>query len=235
VAAVHETDALVLRRVELGEADLIVALFTRELGRVSALARSARKSRKRFGGALEPFFTLRVRLEERARSELFLLSEASIVRPRLGLLSELVRLEVAGRALGWVRRAAPPRSPEPEAFQLLERLLDQLSTSEPNLAAESVLAELGLALLGAFGWGIDFERCVSCGRPCPEGTTSTVDASRGGLLCRNCGGGRTRLGAATRSRLARAAAREPHALAAEDVPIALDLIDRVFAAHAGID
>ena len=96
---VHETEALLLRRVELGETDLVLTLFTQKLGRISAIARGARRSTKRFGGALEPFFTLRVRLEERPRSELFSLSEASLLRPRLGLLSELSRLEVAGRAL----------------------------------------------------------------------------------------------------------------------------------------
>ncbi len=49
------TDAIVVRRVAYGEADLIVTLYTRELGKISALARSARRSRKRFGGGLELF------------------------------------------------------------------------------------------------------------------------------------------------------------------------------------
>lgn len=232
---VHESEALLLKRVELGEADLIVTLFTRTLGRVSALARGARRSRKRFGGALEPFFTLQVRMEERARSELFVLGEASVLRPRLGLLSELTRLEVAGRALSWVRRAAPPRTPEPEAWALLERLLDRLATTDSGLSPERELCELGLPLLAAFGWGIDFERCVSCGKPCPEGAPATIDTTRGGLVCRECGGGRIRLNAALRERLARAARGEAQALAEEDVRVALDLIDRVFAAHAGLD
>jgi len=104
-------------------------------------------------------------LEERPRSELFSLAEASIQRPRLGLLSELSRLEVAGRALSWVRRAAPPRTPEPEAWNLLERLLDRLATPDALPSPERELCELGLPLLSAFGWGIDFERCVSCGDP----------------------------------------------------------------------
>jgi DNA repair protein RecO (recombination protein O) len=235
VPQVHESEALLLRRVELGEADLIVTLFTRTLGRISALARGARRSRKRFGGALEPFFTLHVRMEERARSELFVLNEASVLRPRLGLLSHLSRLEVAGRALSWVRRAAPPRTPEPEAWSLLERLLDRLASADGELSAERELCELGLPLLAAFGWGIDLERCVSCGKPCPEGAPASVDAARGGLVCRECGGGRMRLGGALRERLARAARGEAQTLDEKDVSVALDLIDRVFAAHAGLE
>ena len=99
-SAVFDCEALLLRRVELGEADLVLTLFTSALGRVSALARGARKSQKRFAGALEPFFTIQVRLEERSHSELFTLSEARISRARLGMLTDLNRMEVAGRALG---------------------------------------------------------------------------------------------------------------------------------------
>ena len=234
-SAVHDSEALLLRRVELGEADLVVTLFTRTLGRVSALARGARKSQKRFGGALEPFFTLRVRLEERPRSELFALSEASVTRARLGLLTDLARLEVAGRALGWIRKTAPPRTPEPESFAHLERVLDRLSSTEGELFPQRELAELGLSLLKSFGWAIDFERCVRCGKPCPEGARGTLDPASGGLVCRDCGSARIRVSAVQRKRLARAARGESAALAEDDVSLALDLVESVFAAHAGVE
>jgi DNA repair protein RecO (recombination protein O) len=232
---VHSNSALLLRRVEFGEADLIVTLFTRQLGRVAAIARGARKSQKRFGGALEPFFTLDVRLEERAQSELLVLTEAAISRARLGLLSHLSRLDAAGRALGWVRKASPPRTPEPRIFALLERFLERLNADDPALIAERELGELGLALLDEFGWGITFERCVSCGKACPEGKPGNVDARRGGLVCQSCGGGRIRLSGPQRTRLARAASGEASVLSLEDVQTALDLVERVFAAHAGFE
>ncbi|MFZ5894073.1 MAG: DNA repair protein RecO [Myxococcota bacterium] len=234
-SAVHDSEALLLRRVELGESDLVVTLFTRSLGRISALARGARKSQKRFGGALEPFFTLRVRLEERPRSELFALSEARVTRARLGMLSDLNRLEVAGRALGWIRKTAPPRTPEPATFEHLERVFDRLAADEPSLLPQRELAELGLSLLGSFGWGLDFERCVRCGKACPEGARASVDVASGGLVCRDCGGARVRVSAGQRTRFARAARGEPASLAEDDVSLALDLVERVFAAHAGVE
>jgi DNA repair protein RecO (recombination protein O) len=235
VAVVHDSQALVLRRVELGEADLIVTLFTLTLGRVSVLARGARRSKKRFAGALEPFFTLQARFEERTRSELFVLIDADVTRPRLGLLSELSRLEVAGRALGWVRKTAPPRTPEPEAFQLMERLLDRLSNGDATLSPERELSEIGLALLASFGWGVDLEHCVRCGKACPETSIGMVDPMSGGLVCRSCGSGRMRIPAARRLRLVRAAQGEQNALLAEDANTALELVERVFAAHAGVE
>jgi DNA repair protein RecO (recombination protein O) len=232
--SVHRTDALLLKRIEYGETDLIVSLFTQELGRVSALARGARKSQRRFGGALEPFFTLSVRLEERARSELFVLTEAAIRTPRLKLLDQLSRMDAAGRALSWVRRAAPVRTPEIEAFRHIERLLDRLA-DRGQVDPEREQAEVGLSLLAAFGWGIDFERCVRCGKPCPEDRPSGVDTALGGLVCTACGGARRRLDAALRKRLARAASGESGALGPEDTRVALDLVDAVFSSHAGIE
>ncbi len=234
-SAAFDCEALLLRRVELGEADLVLTLFTHTLGRVSALARGARKSQKRFGGALEPFFTLRVRLEERPHSELFSCREARVERARLGMLTDLSRLEVAGRALGWVRKAAPPRTPEPESFAHLERVFDRLASDSPALLPQRELAELGLALLGSFGWAIDFVRCVRCGKPCPEQARAAIDVAGGGLVCRDCGGARIQVTAAQRARLSRAAQGESAALDEDDVPLALNLVERVFAAHAGVE
>lgn len=230
----HESDALVLRRVEYGEADLIVTLFTRAEGRVVALARGARKSRRRFAGAFEPFFTINVRFEERPGADLAVLTQAEIVRPRTALLSELTRMELSGKALGWIRAAAPPRTPEPLVFERVERLLDRLS-DRAGRPPELELAEAGLSLLTLFGWSLDFERCVRCGKPCPSGVPAFVDVRQGGLVCRSCGGARTRLEAGQRERLARAGAGDSDALAPEDATLALQLVDRVFSAHAGIE
>ncbi|HXK19309.1 MAG TPA: recombination protein O N-terminal domain-containing protein, partial [Polyangiaceae bacterium] len=83
------TEALLLRRVEYGEADLVLTLLTQKLGKVSALARGARKSNKRFGGALEPMHTLAVELDERPGAELFSLLEAKLKVPRAKILSSL--------------------------------------------------------------------------------------------------------------------------------------------------
>ena len=76
------TRALLLRRVDYAESDLVLSLFTVELGRISALARGARKSRRRFGGVLEPMHTLEVTLDERPSSELYILRETQRDIPR---------------------------------------------------------------------------------------------------------------------------------------------------------
>ena len=225
--------ALLLRRVEYGESDLVLTLLTDSIGRVSALARGARKSVKRFGGVLEPMHTLRIAYDDRSGAELIALREAKLERARPFLVTSLERMQAAGQALNWVRKAAPPRTPEPEVWAAMSELLDHLG--DPNDAAQprTRLAESGLRLLAAFGWGIDFERCVSCGKLAASGQTAAVDATRGGLVCRNCGGARRRMSGAERAALTSAASGG--ALADAHAPLALELVEQALKAHGGID
>src|SRR5881394_1915027 len=65
-----ESEAIVLRSYPMREADLLVTFFTRAEGKVRGVARSAKKSKKRFGGALEPLTYVRVFWEERERPDL---------------------------------------------------------------------------------------------------------------------------------------------------------------------
>ena len=60
-----ESEAIVLRSYPLREADLLVTFFTREEGKLRGVARSAKKSRKRFGGALEPLTRVRLYYDDR--------------------------------------------------------------------------------------------------------------------------------------------------------------------------
>ncbi len=232
-SSTHGAHALLLARVAYGEADLVVTFFTDSLGRISALARGARRSTKRFAGALEPMHTLRVEVDERPAGELFALREATIHKPRLGLVSSLESLEAAGRAMGWLKKAAPARTPEPLAWSAIIHFLDDLER-EPARQSER-LAELGMRLLGAFGWGLDLTRCVRCGKPCPLGQAALVSPERGGLVCRACGGGPVRLSGQLRAGLILAAAGEDDALPRDEVAAALDLVERALATHAGIE
>src|SRR2546428_6591148 len=65
-----ESEAIVLRTYPFREADLLVTLFTRTEGKVRGVARAAKKSQRRFGGALEPLTYVRAFYEDRERQEL---------------------------------------------------------------------------------------------------------------------------------------------------------------------
>jgi DNA repair protein RecO (recombination protein O) len=236
----HHTAALLLGRIEQGDNNLILSLFTEKLGRVSALARHAKNSRRRFGGSLEPMHTLSVVLDE-AQAELLGLREAELLQVRTTLTSSLTALQCAGQALRWIKHAAPLRTPEPIAWRLILQLLDALDSPRSEKhekalhseqQAQLLLARCGLQLLGAFGWGLELDRCVRCGRACPIDKKAYVNPSKGGLICRQCGMAKIVLSGAQRQRLAATARGELAMLQPEDCEIALDLVEQCLAAHA---
>lgn len=220
-----------MRKVPYGEADLILTFFTEVRGVVTAAARAARKSVKRFG-AIEPLHLLRITVEERPGAELGHLLEAQLQKPRLGLLAELHRIDAASTALQWVRRASPHRVAEPALWQDINLLLDDLESAADAAAGRAHLAAMGLRLLQGAGWGLELASCVRCGRACEESATACLDAAQGGLVCRACGGARLVLRPARRRALQAALEGDPAALSEEDASCAIELVSEALKAHA---
>jgi DNA repair protein RecO (recombination protein O) len=224
--------------VPYGEADAVVTLFTEQLGKVTAMARSARKSYRRFAGALEPMHVLRVALEERPGAELLGLREATVTKARSHLLGDLERLDAAGQALRWVRAASPQHTPEPDVWAELSALLDRLDDPSDALPPKTHLAASGLRLLKYFGYGLELEACVRCGKRCDPARPAYLDATVGGLICQACGGGQSPshrlVDGPTRQRLWAAARGRDAALEPADTAVALRLIDEALEAHAGV-
>ena len=77
--ALKESEAIVLRTYPLRESDLLVTLFTRLEGKVRGVARAAKKSKRRFGGALEPMTYVRAVYDERERQELVRLDSCEVI------------------------------------------------------------------------------------------------------------------------------------------------------------
>ncbi len=227
------TDALLLRKVAYGEADVVVTFFTEARGVLSAIARAARKSAKRFG-VLEPLHLLRITLEDRPNADLSHLVEAQLFRPRLGLLASLDRIEIASTALQWVRRASPPRVTEPGLWQDINSLLEDLDAGPDPAVARAQLAAMGLRLLQGAGWGLQLTSCVRCGRVCEPSATACIDAAQGGLVCRACGGARLVLRPARRLALQAALDGEPGSLTDDDITCAIELVGDTLKAHAAV-
>src|SRR5581483_3901299 len=88
------SEAVVLRTWPVHEADLIVSFFTRDHGKLRGVAKSALKSRKRFGGALEPMTVARAWFAEKPKQDLVRLDQLEIVSSPLGRPVDATRLAV---------------------------------------------------------------------------------------------------------------------------------------------
>lgn len=228
--------ALLVRSVPFGEADVIATFFTEGAGKLSAIVRGARRSTKRFAGALEPIHELAATFEDKGK-DLCVLKEARIQTARLGITGDLAAMERAGQALRWVRHLCPMRTPEPGVWRSLRELFEVLDRPEDaSASAVQSLATFGLHLLGDVGYAIELERCVRCGRPCPPGRPAFVDAAGGGLVCSSCGGARRTLAADLREAALRLARREAGvSLTRGQAGELVGLVEDAMAAHAGFD
>jgi len=227
-----DSEALVVRTVEVGDTDVMATLVTRQVGKVSAIVRGGRKGSRRVGGALEPVHTIGVMLEDRG-GELLTLKESRLVKLRAGVVARLETLEAAGVALRWARHLFPPRTPEPEGWRVLVALLDVLDVGGASPRKE--LARAGVAMLAAVGYALDLDRCVVCGRACPEGKAACFDPARGGLVCRSCGGANAVLLPEMRAAARALADGRTNEASETHADAVLAMVDRAMAAHAGFE
>lgn len=189
-----------MRAVDYRESDRIVTLLTPELGSVSAIARGARRSRRRFSGALSPFCLLDVQLT-RSRSELFRLEQAQVKRPCMRILAELPRMSAAGALLDMVRRMAAAQAPDALTYHTCVEALWALdSCPEAHIGSHRLAAAARLVALA--GWTPDLGKCGLCGRVPGPRQSVLLDAAAGHLVCRRCGGAKIALSAQARAAFA---------------------------------
>jgi DNA repair protein RecO (recombination protein O) len=211
--------AIVLRAVDTGESDRVITLLTRERGKVSAFARGARASRRRFGGSLEPFTLVTAEVRERAASELLLLESVSPREAFGGIRTDLARIACAGYAAELARELVRDHEPHEDLFDLLGEYLRALAAAPARPAA---LRAFELGALRAAGLSPRLDACARCGGPLAEGRPARFDPGQGGVLCGACGpaasAGHVSLSAAAAAALARLA--EGGLAAAEAEPLA---------------
>lgn len=177
------SQAIVLRTVAYGESDRVATLFGRSMGKVSALARGARKSSKRFSGGLGTGASGQVTFRERAGADLLVLEGMDVARARLGLSADLGKAAHAAYALELCERLLPIRHPEPAIFDWLEEFLDRL---EAGRATAERLRVFELGLLTKLGYGPAIDRCATCGREIVTDQSVRWHPSKGGAVCGGC-------------------------------------------------
>jgi DNA repair protein RecO len=126
----HTSDALILRTYTLGESDRIVVFLTRERGKKRGVAKNARQSRRRFGGALEPMTCGRVTYRERERRDLVFLEDVAPLRSPLA--------GIGGDALGYmgyfaelIDEWAPDNDPNETLYRLGASMVEALAKGVP--------------------------------------------------------------------------------------------------------
>jgi len=155
-----------------------VSFFTRDYGRLKGIAKSALKSRKRFGGALEPMTVARAWFAERPRQELVRLDQLEIVYSPLSAPVDHVRMAVLSFFAELLDEVLPERDPQETVFRLLLAVLDQTTVEQPWMP----LTYFSLWMTRLMGLLPDMGHCTACGETLVAGETS-FSAQGDGLFC----------------------------------------------------
>jgi DNA repair protein RecO (recombination protein O) len=177
------TEGIVLRAIPYGEADQILTLYTRARGRLSALARAARKSKRRFSGALGTFTLSSMHLRGQPGADLWTLQSAEPVRSFASLALDVGAFAHASYGTELLRELSPVEVPDEPALDLLLALYAELEAHGPHA---QVLRAFELALLDVLGLAPVLDRCVGCGSTQLDGRGMVLDPGRGGVCCASC-------------------------------------------------
>jgi DNA repair protein RecO (recombination protein O) len=187
----QHTQALVLRSVDVGESDRILHLLVPEYGRVAAIAKGARRSRKRFAGTLDLFNHLRISLHRKRGAALSRLEQAVLVRHHAPLRSDPARFALGCYLLELLDRLAPDGGARRDTERLFRFALDSLEAIAEHRPDTALRTLLELRALDALGLRPELRRCVGCGRELENERSVGFHVPDGGPVCGACGLRRT--------------------------------------------
>ena len=171
--------SFLLHKIEYGEADYILSLFTKDFGKISGLAKHAKRSRKRFGGRLEPFVHLRVRFRENPGGIKFM-EDSETIRVFSTLMEDIELFMCGSFILENVGILLPEEDPNERIFDLL---VETLSALDSKKSPANVILRFQLSTLSLSGYEPNFDVCVECKNVIEEGFFSI---QKGGIVCDEC-------------------------------------------------
>jgi DNA repair protein RecO (recombination protein O) len=176
--ALRESEAIVLRSYPLREADLLVTFFTRVEGKVRGVARSAKKSKRRFGGALEPLTYVRAFYDVRERQELARLDSCEVLESPMASEVSYARAVALGHIAELLDELLPDHEANDAIFRLTLSVLHALTG--PEVWMPITYFELWLTRL--VGFLPELTECTVCGRSL-NGSRAYFHALSDGLMC----------------------------------------------------
>ncbi len=196
-----QSEAIVLRTYPLREADLLVALFTRAEGKVKGIAKAAKKSKRRFGGALEPLTVVRAYWEDREKQELARVDACEVLESPLSDPVDYPRAAALAHVAEVLDELLPDREANDAVFRLAVSVLGALreaacshpsSSASPGGSGDSgcgtpcsvwmPLTYFDLWMLRLMGFLPELGECIACGAAL-NGSRAFYHALADGLMC----------------------------------------------------
>lgn len=177
--AIQKTQAIVLRRTPLRESSYLVTLYTKDFGKIRAVSKGIRSAQSSRSSHFELFNWLEILFYEKKRSDVFLLTESSVVDSFQRIRKDVERVGWASYLVELIDTATELHEPNEELFQILADTLAHLGLYDSELLARAFETKL----LHSMGYLPDFEHCSVCNGSLTKAFFVFHDGS---LVCERC-------------------------------------------------
>lgn len=184
--SLHQTEAIVINSIDFLEYDKLITLYTRQMGKVRAVVKGARKPTSKLAASIELFTHLNVTLFGKRPRELYRLTQTEIIQFHHRLRDNVDRLSYASLFIELLNRTAGENEPEPELFELSIHFLTEIETN-PELISTSLIYLI--KLLQIAGFAPHLAGCVVCKKPVSyqkKLQPVLFSVEKGGLVCSQC-------------------------------------------------
>jgi len=180
--------AIVIRRIDFGDYDLILTFFTLKKGKISAIAKFAKKSSKRFGGILELFSVLEIVCSSRTDRDLMILQEADLKNSFSGISADLNKTAYASYFAELVNEWTEPGARQEDLYLLLQHILEQIDAGMISEEISGILFLIRFASIA--GIRPNLLKCSICRLETDQIKEERVafDFSKSGIICQKCAG-----------------------------------------------
>ncbi len=181
--AQKSSQAIVLQTTDYAEWDRIASLYTQDFGRIRGIAKSAKRSQKRFGSTLEPFSHVKVFFVTREHQGLIRLERCEIVRAFPEIARDLKKMAYGHYILELVQMLTPERQQCRDIFSLMLFFIELLCE---NNFREDMMRIFELRLFALLGYQPQFLSCVACGGTFSLSESYRFSVKHGGIVCSRC-------------------------------------------------
>ena len=182
-----KTEAIVLKSMKFRDSSKIVTFYTRQYGKLKAVAKGARDTKSKFGASLEPMTRVELVIYRKDNRDLQLVTQSEILSLYKRVHSDLDRMAVAMTSLELVDKVMHDEEENARLYSVIVECLEVLEMTEGK--TESILLAFELRLLALFGFRPAFDRCAHCSKHLAEmnqEALAQLQTETGSVLCPSC-------------------------------------------------
>jgi len=184
---IAKTEAIVLKSMKFRDSSKIVTFYTRQYGKLKAVAKGARDTKSRFGASLEPMTRVELVIYRKENRDLQLVTQSEILSLYKRVRSGLNRMSVAMTFLELVEKVMHDEEENAGLYSLIVECLETLEMTEGK--TESILLAFELRFLALFGFRPAFDRCAHCSKHLAgvnPVALAQLQSETGSVLCPSC-------------------------------------------------